>query len=218
MQNNKDGDSGRSKLTLKLKMPANVDTKSLVGKSKGFEDVKFNRSAVQVTIKGRKKDPSSSVNEFHSSLDAREFEARARAISKNSKDSFVNEIKIDDKLNVLEKIAVNKKNSELIKFNKEKEQETILIDNSESKDIEISLEPISDSYEIEHSEIIPEKDNASNASVELSFIDNNNSKLSLDNIEDKNNREEKIENKPLPGLSLPVAINRLLYTTGDISR
>lgn len=196
MQNNKDGDSGRSKLTLKLKMPANVDTKSLVGKSKGFEDVKFNRSAVQVTIKGRKKDSSSTAGEFQSSLDVREFEARARAISKNSKDSFVNEIKINDKLNVLEKIAINKKNSELIKFNKEKEQESILIDNSESKDIEISLEPTLESDKIAPSEIISEKDNASNTSVELSFIDNkNNSKLSSDNVEDKNNREEKIENK-----------------------
>ena len=167
MQNNKDGDSGRSKLTLKLKMPANVDTKSLVGKSKGFEDVKFNRSAVQVTIKGRKKDSSSTVGEFQSSLDVREFEARARAISKNShsKDSFVDEIKINDKLNVLEKIAVNKKNSELIKFNKEKEQESILIDNSESKNIEISLEPTLESDKIAPSEIISEKDNASNAYV-----------------------------------------------------
>ncbi|MCE2687411.1 MAG: translation initiation factor IF-2 [Rickettsiales bacterium] len=199
MQNNNDSDSGRSKLTLKLKMPANVDTKSLVGKSKGFEDVKFNRSAVQVTIKGRKKDSSSKVNESQSNLDVIELEARVRAVSKNSKDSFIDEIKINDKLNVLEKIAVNKKNSESIKLNKEKVQENILadnIDNIESKDIEINENKVLESNKIIASEIISQKDNEDNNNLESSFVEDEvNLKLTVDNFEDKQIQEEKIENK-----------------------
>lgn len=67
----------RSTLTLKLK-PASSDSKTLILKKS--EGAKSNKSSVQVTIKGRKKDNKSD------DLNKRELEARFRAVS-NAQDS-----------------------------------------------------------------------------------------------------------------------------------
>ncbi len=71
----------RSRLTLKL--PTSVSAKTLTLKT-GVEK-KLSSSAVQVTIKGRKKEANNKES-FESGLSKSEMEARIRAISSSSKD------------------------------------------------------------------------------------------------------------------------------------
>jgi translation initiation factor IF-2 len=71
----------RSKLTLKLPTSVNAQSPAL---NKSTENKKVGNSLVQVTIKGRKKDPKIEEN---SSLNKSELEARIKAISKPREDS-----------------------------------------------------------------------------------------------------------------------------------
>jgi translation initiation factor IF-2 len=69
--------STRSKLTLKLKLPNSSDPKSLA--LKNAENKRISNSLVQVTIKGRKKDSTTSQPNTQG-LNKNEFEARKKAL------------------------------------------------------------------------------------------------------------------------------------------
>ncbi len=102
-------DAGRSKLTLKLKLPSAgaaapaVDPKAATNKN--AENKRISNSLVQVTIKGRKKDTTSTPAPEKSdgrNLSKNEFEARQKALSNLTNavdDEFDN-----DKFSVLSKI------------------------------------------------------------------------------------------------------------------
>ncbi|MES2677953.1 MAG: translation initiation factor IF-2 [Pseudomonadota bacterium] len=91
----------RSKLTLKLKLPAASDPKVL--STKNAENKRISNSLVQVTIKGRKKEAAPAVLENKTAgkgLSKNEFEARKRAVGNMSnQDDFE-----ADKHDVLAKI------------------------------------------------------------------------------------------------------------------
>lgn len=94
----------RSTLTLKLKPAVVADSKTLALKQPIIESKRMNKSSVQVTIKGRKKD----VKEESSNFDS-EVAARFRVIS-NSKDTPESEEL--DSTKILNKALKEKKKSE----------------------------------------------------------------------------------------------------------
>jgi len=89
--------STRSKLTLKLKLPSSSDPKSLA--LKNAENKRISNSLVQVTIKGRKKD-SSTTQSNSQNLNKTEFEARKKALRNSSNEEEYQA----DKFDVLSKI------------------------------------------------------------------------------------------------------------------
>ncbi len=89
--------STRSKLTLKLKLPSSSDPKSLA--LKNAENKRISNSLVQVTIKGRKKDPASTQSNSQN-LNKNEFEARKKALRNSSNEEEYQA----DKFDVLSKI------------------------------------------------------------------------------------------------------------------
>jgi translation initiation factor IF-2 len=99
----------RSKLTLRLKVPGASDPKvsdPKVISNKNAENKRISNSLVQVTIKGRKKDPSRSDSQTGTrDLSKSEFEARQAAISNLSKEKDVKEKDFD----VLSKIKRTEK-------------------------------------------------------------------------------------------------------------
>lgn len=100
MDNEKKENSTRSKLTLKLKLPATAsDPKALA--LKNAENKRISNSLVQVTIKGRKKDTAPLTENNTKNLSNNEFEARKKALGNFSKssDQFEN-----DQFDVLSKI------------------------------------------------------------------------------------------------------------------
>lgn len=88
----------RSKLTLKL--PSSVSSQPLT-LNKNVENKKISSSAVQVTIKGRKKEVKSEESSSHG-LNKNELEARIKALS-GSKSDETNEIKSHEILSKLKK-------------------------------------------------------------------------------------------------------------------
>jgi translation initiation factor IF-2 len=94
--------TARSKLTLKLPSSAGPQTLTL---NKASENKKISSSAVQVTIKGRKKEVK--ANESSSGLNKNEIEARIKALSGSSSES--EEINSHEILNKLKKEKTKEK-------------------------------------------------------------------------------------------------------------
>ncbi len=88
----------RSTLTLKLKPAADSSTLTL----KNVENKKISSSAVQVTIKGRKRE----VKNDSSELNKRELEARFKAVSETKKSNLEDDVNSHD---ILSKLAKSKK-------------------------------------------------------------------------------------------------------------
>ncbi len=115
----------RSTLTLKLKLPESVDQKNITPKVEGKKTAS---SAVQVTIKGRKKD-AKSEDANSPNLNKNELEARINAISKfqssddePKKDKAINKIikeKITSEADAKKEVIIEKESKE--KESKEKE-------------------------------------------------------------------------------------------------
>ncbi|MCE3254939.1 MAG: infB [Rickettsiaceae bacterium] len=101
--------STRSKLTLKLKVPATAPEANKLS-AKNAENKRISNSLVQVTIKGRKKEPAPAEQEIKSggrTLSKNEFEARKNAVGKISKQD---ELQADE-FDVLSKIKKAEKAS-----------------------------------------------------------------------------------------------------------
>ena len=95
----------RSTLTLKLKPAADSSTLTL----KNVENKKISSSAVQVTIKGRKRE----VKNDSSELNKRELEARFKAVSATKKLNLEDDVNSHD---ILSKLAKSKKQEQQKKF------------------------------------------------------------------------------------------------------
>jgi len=97
----KQKENTRSKLTLKLKMPSASDPKVI--STKNAENKRISNSLVQVTIKGRKREATTTIseNKFNvRSLSKNEFEARKMAVDNMSSQDYFE----PDKYDVLSKI------------------------------------------------------------------------------------------------------------------
>ncbi len=109
MDNNNKDTGTRNKLTLKLKLPSSSDPKSLA--LKNAENKRISNSLVQVTIKGRKKDPSLNQSQ-NQNLNNTEFEARKTALRNVSNEEYS-----PDKFDVLSKIKKTETTEETIEKN-----------------------------------------------------------------------------------------------------
>jgi len=127
--------STRSKLTLKLKLPSSSDPKSLA--LKNAENKRISNSLVQVTIKGRKKD-SSTTQSNSQNLNKTEFEARKKALRNSSNEEEYQA----DKFDVLSKI----KKTETIEEEVAVEEVEIVPENKPEVIVE-TVEPLKESIQ-----------------------------------------------------------------------
>ncbi len=125
----------RSTLTLKLKPAADSSTLTL----KNVENKKISSSAVQVTIKGRKRE----VKNDSSELNKRELEARFKAVSATKKLNLEDDVNSHD---ILSKLAKSKKQEQA-----QEETESEVIQN----EVVTNAENIS--TEVEVKEVVKEK-------------------------------------------------------------
>ncbi len=209
----------RSKLTLKL--PTSVNNQSNQISKNSSENKKYNSSAVQVTIKGRKKE-SKAVNKNNSGLNNSEFEARIKAVTesfnKNEENeikthSILNKINKDKKLKLSEKNKNNLENKNLVEdddSNKPQEINTNLsVNNFEFKDEFNVLNKIKESVAIsnrqkeEREKVLEERKKLENEKNEKEkkkskkqIIENKS--FQEDEIKKKNNfKEEKVNVRKL---------------------
>jgi translation initiation factor IF-2 len=125
----------RSTLTLKLKPAADSSTLTL----KNVENKKISSSAVQVTIKGRKRE----VKNDSSELNKRELEARFKAVSATKKLNLEDDVNSHD---ILSKLAKSKKQEQA-----QEETESEVIQN------EVATNDENISTEVEVKEVVKEK-------------------------------------------------------------
>lgn len=125
----------RSTLTLKLKPAADSSTLTL----KNVENKKISSSAVQVTIKGRKRE----VKNDSSELNKRELEARFKAVSATKKSNLEDDVNSHD---ILSKLAKSKKQEQA-----QEETESEVIQN------EVATNDENISTEVEVKEVVKEK-------------------------------------------------------------
>ncbi len=121
----------RSTLTLKLKPAADSSTLTL----KNVENKKISSSAVQVTIKGRKRE----VKNDSSELNKRELEARFKAVSETKKSNLEDDVNSHD---ILSKLAKSKKQEQA---QEETESEVIqneVVTNAENISTEVEVKEV----------------------------------------------------------------------------
>lgn len=127
----------RSTLTLKLKPAADSSTLTL----KNVENKKISSSAVQVTIKGRKRESKNDSSE----LNKRELEARFKAVSATQKSQLENDVNSHD---ILSKLAKSRK--------QEQEQVEVEVEAEIVQD-EVLTSDANSSSETEVQEVVKEK-------------------------------------------------------------
>lgn len=127
----------RSTLTLKLKPAADASTLTL----KNVENKKISSSAVQVTIKGRKRENKNDSSE----LNKRELEARFKAVSATQKSQLENDVNSHD---ILIKLAKSRK--------QEQEQVEVEVEAEIVQD-EVLTSDANSSSETEVQEVVKEK-------------------------------------------------------------
>jgi translation initiation factor IF-2 len=137
--NNHDNDNNqsgtRSKLTLKIKS-SNVDNKQVANKNDESSNVRVRKTAVQVTIKGRKQTkPNENINA--GDLNKKEFEARIKAVSKlKLTENESSKSSNNQSIEILKKISSsNKGNNTLDKSNIKKTSEESILPNISIDDI-----------------------------------------------------------------------------------
>jgi translation initiation factor IF-2 len=138
-----ENNNGRSKLTLKLKSNSQPSEASVSKVSSKIFEKKKSLNAVQVTIKGRKKETSSN-EESHVALTKNELEEKVKLVSQSNK------INDDKKSNDVNKIIKEKRQEEELKKEKieqEKADKESLLKNKEEP-VEEKIEPKNDQQKI----------------------------------------------------------------------